>query len=189
MRVDTGRLRVVEPELDPGLELADDFDGDEGTPSPGAYIQKHRQRRGLSLEQLAIATKIPRRSLELLEADRFDELPGPVFVKGFLRCAARALELAPDGVMELLYEQERAALQARRQRPPTGAHPPASTSAPSRLPPRVRNPPQADGRAMPWIKTALPGPHALLWIFVAVFVAFLVLAAFNLIGGGVTPST
>ena len=99
MRADTGRLRVVahdlaeaevlpDHELDDGLpELLDEDD----LPSPGAFIEAQRRRRGLSLQQLAVATKIPARSLELLEADRYDELPGPVFVKGFLRCAARAL--------------------------------------------------------------------------------------------------
>jgi hypothetical protein len=33
----------------------------------------------------------------------------------------------------------------------------------------------------------LPNPHVLLWILVAMFVAFLVLAAFNLVGGASAP--
>ena len=76
MRVDTGRLRVVPPdtalaaqaeavdELDDLVDLPDD--ADDGIASPGAYIRKHRMRRGLSVEQLAVATKIPRTSLDLL---------------------------------------------------------------------------------------------------------------------------
>ena len=187
MRVDTGRLRVVEPnadlgEIDDGLDLSSD---DEA--SPGAYIQKQRLRQGLSLEQLAAATKIPRRSLELLEEDRYEELPGPVFVKGFLRCAARALEVSPDAVMELLYERERAALQAKRARVVTGGHaaaPGAPSTAP-KLPPKVKARPESEARgAASWVRAVMPGPHSLLWILVALFVAFLVLTAFNLIGGG-----
>jgi transcriptional regulator with XRE-family HTH domain len=196
MRVDTGRLRVVPPDADPiidGLDDGHELDGLDGAAlSPGAYIHKQRQRQGLSLEQLAAATKIPRRSLELLEDDRYGELPGPVFVKGFLRCAARALGVSPDAVMELLYERERALLQARRQRPTTGGH--ATASAPSgvvapKLPPRIKNPPAAESTTTSRLRMALPGPHSLLWILVAMFVGFLVLTAFNLIGGGTGPTT
>jgi cytoskeletal protein RodZ len=197
MRVDTGRLRVVPPDTALAAHL-DDLDDlgelpeleDDGISSPGAYIRKHRLRRGLSVEQLAVATKIPRSSLELLEDDRYGDLPGPVFVKGFLRCAARALSLSPDAVMELLYERERAALQARRQsRPVTGALPvPAGTSkakAPSRV--RAKTPPPSPGAVWVRLRAILPGPHVLLWILVAMFVAFLVLGAFNLVGGTAAP--
>ncbi len=65
----------------------------------------------MSLEELAARTKIPRGSLEALEADRHEDLPGPVFVKGFLRCCARALHLEVDVVLELLLEQERVLLE------------------------------------------------------------------------------
>ena len=38
-------------------------------------------------------------SVERIEADRFDELPGEVFVRGFLRAYARALEVSPDDIL------------------------------------------------------------------------------------------
>ena len=119
----------------------------EGLPSPGRYIKEQRQRRGMSVEQLAAATKIPRTSVILLEEDRFDELPGPVFVKGFLRCAARALGVDVDAVMELLYERERAQLHHRRRDRPSlparasevaGAVVAATDGVLPRMPPRVR---------------------------------------------------
>src|SRR5690606_15371779 len=50
----------------------------EGFHSPGPYLKAQRRRRGMSLDQLAAATKIPRPQLELIEADRFEELPGMV---------------------------------------------------------------------------------------------------------------
>lgn len=102
MRVDTGRLRVVGSDA---LEPAQAEDG--APPSPGAYLREHRERRGLSLEELAEATKVPRDSLELIEADRFSELPGTVFAKGFLRCCARVLSLDEATVLGLFYERER----------------------------------------------------------------------------------
>ena len=67
----------------------------------------------MSVEQLAIDTKIPRASIDALEEDRFAALPGPVFVKGFFRCCARSLSLDAEVVLALLHEHERA------QRPPT----------------------------------------------------------------------
>ncbi|HEY8376131.1 MAG TPA: helix-turn-helix domain-containing protein, partial [Nannocystis sp.] len=76
MRVPTGRLRIV------STQPAEVGEVHEGPPSPGRYIREARQRRGMSIEQLALDTKIPRASLEALEEDRFSALPGPVFVRG-----------------------------------------------------------------------------------------------------------
>jgi hypothetical protein len=75
----------------------------------------------MSVEQLAIDTKIPRASIEALEEDRFSALPGPVFVKGFFRCCARSLGVDAEVVLALLHEHERALQQiksgGRRERP------------------------------------------------------------------------
>lgn len=109
MRVPTGRLWVVEDPEPPVTARADE------TPSPGRYIREQRLRRGMTLEEVAERTKIPRASVEALEDERFEALPGPVFVKGFLRCCARALEIDEQVVLDLLYEQERARLRADRE--------------------------------------------------------------------------
>lgn len=191
MQVETGRLRVVVPEAPertpetPKPDLCDE----EG-PSPGRYIREQRQRRGMSIEQLAAATKIPRSSLALLEEDRYDELPGPVFVKGFLRCCARSLGVNPETVMELFYERERAVLNARRRERPATSVPhsgaPSSDGVVKRLPPRVRkHPTPAEERTGPWpaLMDRLPSPSVVLWVAVVVFVAMVVLAAFNLVNG------
>lgn len=89
-------------------------------------------RRGMSVEQLAIDTKIPRSSIDALEEDRFSALPGPVFVKGFFRCCARSLALDAEVVMALLHEHERAQQQlksGRRERhAPQLARPAAVTA-------------------------------------------------------------
>src|SRR5690606_38556275 len=85
-------------------------------------IRDARQRRGVSIEQLALETKIPRPSLEALEEGRFSALPGPVFVRGFFRCCARSLNLDPETVSGLLHQHLRAQAagaqrQVRRERP------------------------------------------------------------------------
>jgi transcriptional regulator with XRE-family HTH domain len=114
MRVPTGRLWVVEdPEPQTPLEGVD-----AGPPSPGRYIRDQRLRRGMTLEEVAAKTKIPRASLEALEEERWSALPGPVFVKGFLRCCARALEIDDQVVLDLLYEQERAKMRAEPEPEP-----------------------------------------------------------------------
>lgn len=110
MRVPTGRLRIVSTQPTEGAEVHD------GPPSPGRYIREARQRRGISIEQMALETKIPRPSLEALEEDQFGALPGPVFVRGFFRCCARFLGLDPETVAGLLHEHQEAK-KAGAQRP------------------------------------------------------------------------
>lgn len=201
MQAEMSRLRVVAPDTLPAAVVREPIvDGD--APSPGGYIREQRQRHGMSLEQLAAATKIPASSLRHLEADEFDALPGPVFVKGFLRCCTRALGLSSETVMELLYERERAALVARRQPPAAPATPatpsPAATdeaeAEAEREPPVAvagEPPPAAESsRTLARLWARVSGTQALLWLVVAAFVAVLVMAAFDLIGSGpILPNT
>jgi len=89
----------------------------------------------MSVEQLAIDTKIPRASIDALEEDRFNELPGPVFVKGFFRCCARSLGIDAEVVLSLLHERERALQQLKaggrrdRQAPQLLGRQPAAAAA------------------------------------------------------------
>jgi cytoskeletal protein RodZ len=53
----------------------------------------------MSVAEVSRATRVPMASVERIEADRFDELPGEVFVRGFLRAYARAIGVAPDEVL------------------------------------------------------------------------------------------
>ena len=46
-----------------------------GDESIGFYLARERRMRGISLDELADLTKIPRRSLERLEAGAFDHNP------------------------------------------------------------------------------------------------------------------
>jgi cytoskeletal protein RodZ len=65
----------------------------------GSYLRDQRERRGMSPAELSRVTRIPMASLEAIEADRFDELPGEVFVKGFLKAYAQAVALIPAEVL------------------------------------------------------------------------------------------
>src|SRR5690606_30823040 len=64
-----------------------------------AYLREQREASQLSLEEISRVTRIPQRSLERLEAGRFEELPADVFVRGFLRSYADCVGLdAEDAV-------------------------------------------------------------------------------------------
>jgi hypothetical protein len=49
--------------------------------SVGQYLRKHRENKRMSIEEVSRATRVPSSSVERIEADRFDELPGEVFVR------------------------------------------------------------------------------------------------------------
>jgi len=51
--------------------------------------------RRIPLEEVVARTKIPQRSLEMLERDDFASLPADVFVRGFIRGYAGAVGLDP----------------------------------------------------------------------------------------------
>ena len=73
-------------------------------PSIGQYLARQRSLRGISIDELAGRTRIPRRSLERLEAGAFDLTPDG-FTRGFVRTVAEALGLDPDEtVMRMLHE-------------------------------------------------------------------------------------
>ena len=57
----------------------------------GERLQREREMRGITLEEIADSTKIGTRSLRALEQENFDQLPGGIFNKGFVRAYARYL--------------------------------------------------------------------------------------------------
>jgi cytoskeleton protein RodZ len=59
----------------------------------GERLKRTRENKKMSLEDVARATKISTRMITALEEEKFDQLPGGVFNKGFVRAYARHLEL------------------------------------------------------------------------------------------------
>ena len=58
-------------------------------------LRSARIQRGLTIEQVAQDTRISARFLEALENESFEELPAPVYVRGFLRSYGNYLRLDP----------------------------------------------------------------------------------------------
>src|SRR4051794_20560842 len=67
--------------------------------SIGRYLKRTREGKAMSVEEVSRATRIPVASIERIEADHFDDLPGEVFVRGFLKAYARAVALSVDEVL------------------------------------------------------------------------------------------
>ncbi|MCU1311147.1 MAG: hypothetical protein JWO20_2272 [Candidatus Angelobacter sp.] len=59
----------------------------------GERMQREREMRSISLDEIAESTKISARMLRALEEEEFDKLPGGIFNKGFVRAYSRYLGL------------------------------------------------------------------------------------------------
>ncbi len=62
----------------------------------GSHLRQARERRGISLRQIAIATKISVRVLEALERNDISRLPGGIFSRAFVRSYAIEVGLDPE---------------------------------------------------------------------------------------------
>jgi cytoskeleton protein RodZ len=62
----------------------------------GDRLRREREMRGVTLDEITESTKISRRHLEALEKEHFDQLPGGVFNKGFVRAYAHFLGIDED---------------------------------------------------------------------------------------------
>ncbi len=65
-------------------------------PTIGDLLRRAREARGESPADVAHALKLSQRQIEAMELERFDLLPGPAFVRGFLRNYSRYLGLHLD---------------------------------------------------------------------------------------------
>jgi hypothetical protein len=83
--------------------------GVKGMESIGQHLRRSREQRAKSIADLARETRIPRATLDLLENDRFDDMPGEVFVRGFLKAYARAVSISVDETMARYTLSRRAA--------------------------------------------------------------------------------
>lgn len=74
--------------------------------SIGALLKSERETRDLSIEEVSSTTRIPRRMLESLEDDRFEDLPSGVFVRGFIKAYAFTVDIDADEVLARFDEQQ-----------------------------------------------------------------------------------
>ncbi len=74
------------------------------TPSAtaGALLRAAREQSGLPVDEFAALLKVTARRVELIEADQFDQLPDPVFVRALAQSMCRTLKIDPTPVLALL---------------------------------------------------------------------------------------
>jgi cytoskeleton protein RodZ len=71
-------------------------------PSAGRLLREAREKQGLHIAALAASIKVSPKKLEMLESDRFDELPDATFTRALAQTVCRALKTDPSAVMRLL---------------------------------------------------------------------------------------
>jgi len=64
-----------------------------------------RQNRGISLQQIAEATKISVRSLEAIERGEFRKLPGGIYNTSYIRQYARAIDYDESAILAVYHRQ------------------------------------------------------------------------------------
>ncbi len=107
----------------------------------GDRLKKEREQRSVSLDDIALSTKIGTRMLRALEEEKFDQLPGGIFNKGFVRAYARHLGLDEQQTINDYME----ALGENQQR----SMPPDATAVP-------RPQPAAERPSKPILETREP---------------------------------
>jgi cytoskeletal protein RodZ len=73
---------------------------EDAMPTVGEILAAERRRQGKSLNDAVEGTKIRSRLLDALENGRFDELPNPAYVKGYIQSYARYLEIPVEPLLD-----------------------------------------------------------------------------------------
>src|ERR1700757_5262696 len=81
------------PRREPDPEPMDEGLVESETPTVGERLRTAREEKGLSLEDIAAQTRIPRRHLESLERGEWESLPAPTYTTGFAKSYASAVGL------------------------------------------------------------------------------------------------
>jgi cytoskeleton protein RodZ len=112
----------------------------------GAQLKKEREKQGVTLEDISVSTKIGTRMLRALEEEQFDQLPGGIFNKGFIRAYARCLHM----------DEEQAIADYLAA---TGASPLANKSENNNAPAPILEPPSRElvdsATGLPWSTFAI----------------------------------
>jgi cytoskeleton protein RodZ len=74
----------------------------QGSPARtvGVRLREAREKRGVSLQQIATSTRISVMSLEALERSDLSRLPGGIFTRAFIRAYAQEVGLDPDRTIQ-----------------------------------------------------------------------------------------
>lgn len=80
----------------------------------GEELKRERELREISLREVSESTKISLRYLEALEQNAFENLPGGVFNRGFVRAYSQFIGIDPESMVDAYIQQENTQLGERR---------------------------------------------------------------------------
>ncbi len=67
--------------------------------SLGRYLKEKRESKNISLREVAKNTRVREHVLKAIDEDRYDLLPSPTYLKGFLLSYAKYISLEPEEVL------------------------------------------------------------------------------------------
>lgn len=70
----------------------------------GKELKQERERKGITLQEIADATKINMRFLRALEDDRMDILPGKFFIRGIIRSYVNYIGLPEKTILDTYFD-------------------------------------------------------------------------------------
>lgn len=116
----------------------------------GQILKENRERKGISISEVALATKINNRTIIAIEEGAVDRLPPKTFLRGFVRAYASFLELDVENVMNTFYEE------VGTTKPKTSAPEDADATSPAAPPVRAKPAPNEANEAInPTTSTAV----------------------------------
>ncbi len=111
----------------------------------GDKFRQERERRGITLDEVSGTTKISARMLKAIEDEHFDQLPGGVFNKGFIRAYARQIGIDEEqAVTDYLAALREEQIQAQNFMPefrPLAERAPEAPKVTEVAPPAAPKPP------------------------------------------------
>lgn len=97
--------------------------------APGVLLSRARMKRGISEQQICQQLGLTPRVLRALESDDYDQLPAPVFVRGYLRNYCDIVKLRPSPVLSSFESHYRLAWMARHPAPVMARRSPLAMAA------------------------------------------------------------
>jgi cytoskeleton protein RodZ len=76
-----------------------ELDAQQAETSPGALLRSAREQAGLSLREVAGSLHCIPRQIEAIEQDRYDQLKGDIFCRGYIKGYAKLLALEPQPLL------------------------------------------------------------------------------------------
>ena len=156
-------------------------------PTLGEELRHKREQQGITLADIADATRIGTRFLKAIETDNFSTLPGGIFTRSFIRAYAKHVHMNEDEAIAL-YLQQVSEPTGDQQEPQTATINRSASiesskkqpAAPSIVPKQPARAPEASARYEPVAFRQSPArtnwPTIVISAGIVIFIALIVLA-------------